>query len=453
MKIIKAAKFKVLEDKGFSLAEVMIASAIMGGVVLLGYSLLSNFNSFTKKEAIKFENISEYSLLVKEMSKIVESADLSRSYLNFPVPVMCSSALNSNLPCVRAIDGASQWGPVNQSQLPDNLRGAGKCVQFFQDAMGKLGEKSAFPGLPNWNKEITKYFDPFNFSSQGTELYATWPLVDEDSMPFYLLKRGEEVLTLQMDLSSVVTPSTHAYFYSNYEHSRLKALIGKALLVYSGVYPEQYTVKAIETVEPCESLACVSAAGAAYGIAIDASNVDTRIKDRAKLFKVKLVSIPESDPFFTLNNKYESLPSDCKSDWDSKRQSSKFFFFPSKAMSVTTEADGTDLDANMLNFHGNDIKIQKLAHYYNNKLNGSSIIGEHVDRGLVNAVPIDVVRYRIVPGSKEGQKTLISEMYNLFEFSSLTPFKRKVLLQNLKAPVFFTRKIGSDEFGTWYNPQ
>lgn len=118
--------FKQLKNsKGFTLVEMLIASAIMVVVVAGGYQAYNYFNQQTVKEAKKMDQVSEFTALTKDLISFTEGAGISTFYLNMPIKV---TSCAENEPCVRKLNGEKFETATN---LPTNLT-SNTCMQFLK---------------------------------------------------------------------------------------------------------------------------------------------------------------------------------------------------------------------------------------------------------------------------------------------------------------------------------
>jgi prepilin-type N-terminal cleavage/methylation domain-containing protein len=455
---VKVKEVLVNRQKGFSLVEMMVAMAIIVGLVAAGFTAMEYFNKQTKKEFKKLDDIQEFTQLTKDISKFVEGAGVSTAYLNMPIKKECDES--TGRPCLRKIgpdpvSGGEGLLAASSGDYPAVL-GGNACVQFYRDSFGKMTEKESFPGINNSiYKAKTKSFNDFRYEASEKELYATWELKDDSSAPFMLIKRRSTPVVFKLsghgDLHTGQSgDSDYTFFYSDSPVQNMQDLIGYPFLVYSTLFLDQYLIKIADDVVSCgENLSkCLSEQKKMKKAGMEqtelASAGATPI-DASKIYIIKFRSIPESDPFFQEVYQKLSIPSGCLSGWDSTRQSMNMFFFPTKAFSVVQNSGTSSILTYPVN--ETEIKVESLAHYYGDLSDPEKgLVSSRVLHGMMNALPIDIVRYKVKTEPTTNKKQLVSELF--YALGN----KEKVKINELKAPFYFARRLGTQELSLWYNP-
>jgi prepilin-type N-terminal cleavage/methylation domain-containing protein len=434
-------EIKFLNTKGFTLVEMMIATAIMSVVVLGGFQAYSYFNDQTIKEAKKMDDISEFNALTKDLVNFTEGAGISTFFLNQPIK---SSNCNETEPCVRQLNDQTFKAPTGS--LPGALNG-NTCVQFYKDAKGKIDSKLAFIGKPS----ADKVWAPSDLElTASKELYATWIIKDESSPPFLMMKSRDASIFLKYLVGEItvsrVKESTyqgmsHAFFESDTAVDVLNKLKGYPFLIYNSLYSNQYTIRYAHEIVSCKERRadCIALMQILYPTPLPTSDAALSIHSGGnfpdKVFAINFKEIDFQNSFFKRIFDRQQLPTSCLSSWGNGVQPASGQYFPSKVLSVSPDPDEIDSEIDV-----NPVNILYLGKYIYKKTLKSPTKGVYV------ALPIDIITLRAEQSEVPGIHQLVSELWHHHEI------KKKIKIHKLQTPFTISRKLGSAEMGIWYNP-
>jgi type II secretory pathway pseudopilin PulG len=498
----------IRSERGFSLVEIMVAGGIFSLVLLGALSAWKYFSSSSTTEYKKIGDLAEFNQLTRDLMRFTEGAGISTAYLNLPIGTAnCNIDKDTNNPTTPCIMKVSEGGLIlpEQSELPKQM--TKKCVQFFKDGRGNLSVQRAYPGKPN--NDLLIRIDDMSIKAPKSELVTVWPLVDENSAPFPMIKLHPGGIYLSMlkgpaeisrSKNMLATPAApgggqstpapkveYAFFeYPVYDpdSSVMRANISKVLayknapfLVYNTILTNHYTVRFAESIIHCgtgevatdnsseASKDCLQMlhkinfkttfsrplpGGQTLLSEDEILSLDLDIKSPAtystNVFAVKLSPIDLTTPYFQDIVKKQNLPKECMSAWDLNKQPVEEYFFPSKAYSVFS-ADNDISD----DIGGSDpLNILHLSHYYTG-INLASM-SSSLTKGMIVAVPIDIATYSVRNnGEVNGQKSL-SLVISKWHAGDMTDKEVVVRIPKLKGPFILTRRIGTSEMGMWYNP-
>lgn len=435
-------KTKVLNSKGVTLPELMIAMGIMSVVILGGLKAFEFFSKETKKEAGKMGDLSEFNLLTKDFLKFTEGAGISTVYLNLPIK---TSNCNDSEPCLRKQVGEN-FVSASASDL-SSIMSKHSCVQFYKDGKGALDTRKAFPEKKNDMLYEVKTMD-LNANLQSS-LMATWILKDENSPPILMMKTREISVVLNYLRGPSVETSRvgntmkveHAFFESDAHPESLRDLKGYPFLIYNTLFNSHYTIQYASDIVSCktspekcrEIIRDISGRKAPEDNDLKAE-LGANFPD--KVFAVAFKEIDFDSPFFSPIKEKHLLPEECKSSWGAGKQPAANYFFPSKAYSVSED------DKSTADLGGSEaINVLHLSHYYT-----GAQVAMGVKKGLMVALPIDILMYKVEKSLTLGAPQLVTELWHASEI------KKKTKISHLKGPFIFGRKIGSPEMSIWYNP-
>ncbi len=436
-------------EKGFTIVEMMIAAAIMVVVVLGGIAAYNHFRSQTVVEISKMDDISQFNLLTKDLITFSEGAGISTFYLNMPIK---TTSCTDDLPCVRQLDNKTFVTPTGS--MPPELSGK-DCIQFYKDAEGKLESKMAYPGKPALKDKI--WDNPeIDLASMTRELYATWVLKDPASPPFLMMKTRDSsvylsLLKTNLQKSRSLNQSSNNVLYAAFESDSdvdvIKNLKGYPFLIYNSTYISHYTIQFAEDIIDCKTkwdkckdyVMKIGASAPPFYSTLNQNNLGTSIGASAtdKVYFIKFSPIDFSQPFFQNIYTGNDLPSDCQSSWGDGLQANSQYLFPTKALSVS-ESDPSLPESDIIG--PAPVNVLHLNHYYGEK----GLVS--VPKGIMVALPIDIITFKIEQASENDPKNLVTELWHH------TEIKKKTKIYNLKSPFILTRKLGSQELGIWYNP-
>jgi hypothetical protein len=236
----------------------------------------------------------------------------------------------------------------------------------------------------------------------------------------------------------------HAVFESDSDVEVITNLKGYPFLIYNSTFISHYTIQFAEEIIDCKSrlsdcqtitknianeTSIMSQTRLTFGPYIGASETN-------KVFLIKFSPIDFTQPFFQNIYTGNNLPADCQSSWGDGTQPNTQYLFPTKALSVSAIA--TDASSDIIG--PTPFNVLHISHYALDKP------FKNVEKGVMVALPIDIITFKIEQPTSADQKNLVTELWHH------TEIKKKTKIYNLKSPFILTRKLGSQELGIWYNP-
>ncbi|RZA08775.1 MAG: prepilin-type N-terminal cleavage/methylation domain-containing protein [Proteobacteria bacterium] len=230
---------------GFSLIEVMFSMALLALVVVSFYKLPAFFSKAEKNVSEVVTKDKIFKGFSQNFIQIIERADVALRFQNFPISTSCLAGK----PCVRLLEEENKGASFKDV----NFEGL-SSVQFFRDEKGELAPVE----LPSKYETRILSRVPYVFDRLylEKEYYTTWPLVDESSEPFVLMRRGEVAdhflvedafVTSRRDVSDwVVVKGSRAGL-------DLTKVIGRPMLIYDVQDPSQYSAQKVIAAEDCSS--------------------------------------------------------------------------------------------------------------------------------------------------------------------------------------------------------
>jgi prepilin-type N-terminal cleavage/methylation domain-containing protein len=432
------------KQSGFSLVEVFFAVAILAVVVLSFYKLPAFFSRTEKNVSTIVTKDRLFKTFSQAFIQIAERADVALRFQNFPISTSCVAGK----PCIRVLetkDKASSFRDVSFDAL--------SSLQFFRDEKGELTPTV----LPS--KFDTKILGRTPYVFERTylekEYYATWPLVDESSDPFVLMRRGEvaDHFLVEDAFVSSRRESEWVIVKGTRRGIDLQKIIGRPILVYDIQDPSQYTAQRVVAAEDCSSeehrAHCADVALAikpsfdpkekGYGEIGAAKGEKTFAEVPFYIFQTK--PYQESDLRFhspgtggAPERRADFLPNTGTTPTSWVKQASGFYLFPSEVASVFGEGV-TDLQPPV------DAKL--LGHFTH-----------IVPGGTFALLPFEIVSYRLESAYRtqngktekdpSGRKQLI--MQKLSDKSS------EVVLADIEAgdQIVFGRRLGRPELTVFH---
>lgn len=436
--------FRLKNNSGFSLVEMMVAAGITGILVLGGMRVIEYFTKETKRELGKMDSLSEFNLLTQDFLKFTENAGISTVYLNLPVK---TKNCGKDEPCLKKLSG-NTYVETAAGDIPSELRD-NVCIQFYWDGNGRPESGRAYPEKAKNKDEITEIrpLDTASFQ-KGNELSVTWTLKDEKSPPIPLLKMRDHQVVLKFlrgehfGLSKLNNKGKylHSFYESEESPETVKQLTGYPFLIYNSLLNRHYTIQYAQEIISCKENASRCKSLLPKMSPSEVNNKSLSLESGAdfpnKVFAIKFKEINfDTSIFKELKDRYK-LPAECLASWGKGMQPQENYLFPSRAFSVSQDdSDSADLG-------GKDpVNVIHLSHYYT-----SAELSQDVRKGLMVAVPIDIVTFKVQRMGDTKRLQLVSELWHA------TDIKRKIKINDLKAPFVLARKLGSPELNLWYNP-
>jgi hypothetical protein len=230
------------QQHGFSLIEVFFSVAILAVVIFSFYKLPVFFSKSEKSVSTIVTRDRLFKSFSQNFISIAERSDVAARFQNLPVSTTCAP----NKPCVRLLeekDKSFSFKDINLDSLPS--------VQFLRDEKGEL------VGRPLWPEKDVKLLtrEPFVFEREilEKEYYATWPLVDESSEPFVLMRRGDVADHFMMEEAFMTSlPSSNWMVVKGTRKGiDLTKVIGHPMLIYNMEDLSQFTAQRVTEALDC----------------------------------------------------------------------------------------------------------------------------------------------------------------------------------------------------------
>lgn len=464
-------KDHAFNEFGYSLAEIMIATAITAVVTLLGFQAYTFLNKETKDRVAELNSVQQFNLLTKDLLSFSESAGLSTLYLNVPVPIKnceegkpCLRQLKRVLAdaCTEGADCASseKWLPVPEDKLPHQIKNQ-KCVQFYTDNFGQPENKKAFPDTEGSTEMVARFHD-FSFTSTSEQFHFTWPLENENSTPLILLKVRNigHYFSLNPGMSfsrdslrsaaSADVSLRAAVFDSNMTPAEVKLYEGYPVLFYGSQNQGHFAYYFISSVSSCRENRDACLEEIATKIYTSPSGGELPASMTAKItdssYVLGLRPIEMDSPFFSdfydrLNVPEGTGVTGCQYSWGGTQDPNNFLF-PNGLLSVfDPSSPASDANPDARNYY-NPTLYNKYAAY---EMPGSSNRDPYGQ-----LIPVDIIRYsveKIQIGEGKERYDLVAQLWHA------TNIKKLVKISKLSAPFLFTRKLGTSEIGMEYSPK
>lgn len=464
---------QLLNEDGYTLAEIMVAAAITGLVTVLGLQAYNFLNKETKGKVAELNKIQEFNLLTKDMLSFSESAGLSTLYLNVPVRI---KNCEEGKPCLRQLKQVTEesceegttcptvekWITVPESKLPKQIKNQ-ECAQFYRNSFGRLENKKAFPETEGSTEAISS-FQNFNFTSTSEEFHLTWPLEDETSAPIVLLKvrNISHFLSLNpgMSFSRDSLKSTTssddnfraAVFDSSMSPEEMSLYEGYPVLFYGSQDQSHFAFYYISSIKSCkgeEREQCLrEIANKIYAPTSSEGTLPVTITSKItdSSYVIGLRPIDMETPYFqevysSLNVPTGTGPSGCEYSWGGTQDKSNYLF-PNGRLSLFDPIVAVS-DAN-----------PDSGGYYNptlyNKYAAYEMPGSNSRDPYGQLIPVDFIRYSVektVIGPDKQRLDLVANLWHA------TKMKKQIKISKLDAPFYFTRKLGTSEIGIEYSPK
>ncbi len=257
----------------------MIA-VIIGAVILMAAN--SSFVDFMKAR-VNFGKKSQADLSLRTANTnfvtAIESATFSVRFQNMPIAVS-GCAADPTKACLRQLGENNTWlAPTfaaSDISFPSQVAntGAPPSIQFFRDDEGTITQL-VDSSVPTLKTSVTQNLK-LSAEAITTPLFVTYPLTDENSPPFTILRATTDGAFLVMPDSfmygseagtdNLVAKNSPAGFhnYSFFKASTLASSInqlkGLILIVYNSNNSQQFVAKAIKNVIRCSDTAKASQA-------------------------------------------------------------------------------------------------------------------------------------------------------------------------------------------------
>lgn len=465
-------RFNKLGQRGYSLVEVMVGVGILGILVLVGLSAYQYFNKETQQKISELNATQQFALLTKDLLSFSESAGLSTLYLNMPIRVRdcepgrpCLSE-RGTVPATDCPEGQQcpavpGWVPVATDSIPRSLQNQ-PCTQFYRDSFGRLITKPAFPDTST-SFELTPSFRDFRHSSADRDLTLTWPLLDETSAPLLLLKvrsissyfslNGGMSFGRESLLSSANADPTMmtAVFDSEMSPKEAEGFVGYPMLFYGAQFQGHFAYYYAHSILACADNveACLREVADKVYRNPDGGELPVSIRNSitARSFVINLRPIDQTSAFFSEIYSRVNVPAGedltgCHYSWGAKQEASQYLF-PSGLLSIyNTNVPISEVNPDSRGYFNPTAYNKYAAYEMPNSSNQAP---------FAQLLPVDLIRYSIERtdsgGDRSPKRDLVARLWHATEEKKITK------ITNLTAPFYFTRKLGSSEFGIEYSPR
>lgn len=448
---------------GYSLMEITVAVGITAIVALIGAQAFQYFNKQTKGKITELNTIQQFNLLTKDMLSFSESAGLSTLYFNMPVRL---KNCEEGRPCVRHLKSVpvtdcpagqtcpprDQWSALTTEEIPAVVKDE-QCLQFYRDSHGKPVDKPAFVNTSTAT-ELAGTFRNFNYTSSGIEAFHTWPLVDETSAPLLIvkLKNVGDYFSLNsaMSIGRDFIRSNNgdqpafraAVFDSSMSASTAAKYVGTPMLFYGSQNQGHFAYYYAASILPCRDNreACLQEILTnIYDADAITPNIEAGITDQS--FVIGLRPFDMTTSYFSEAVQRTNVPDECKYSWAARQDASQYFF-PNGLMSIWNPAvPDSDINPDTRNYY-NPTSYHKYAAF--------SMPDGDRNPSFGQLLPVDFIRYGVEKIRLPRNKTrldLVAHTWHETEEKKLTK------ITNLTNTFWFTRKLGSNEFGVDYSPK
>ena len=413
--------------KGFSLLESCVAIAIMGVVLYFVYQMPGWFaknESAIAKVVTKDRLFKGFSL---GFIQVAEQADVAMRFENLAIPTACSN----DRPCVRELTAEGTFQPAPRSALPES-------IQFFREEAGPLEDRAVGrEGEPL--RVVGRKSLVLEGSVLSGEYYATWPLIDQTSAPFVLMKRGqvpEHFFVYPNFATGKVDGNRGVLLRGTRKGIAVDQIVGRPVLAYNVNDLAQHTVQKVREAKDCSipanRSACVELArqympGGTPELDPATGPVwDGRTLDDAPAYLLDLDSFSEAEL-----RSARVMPEAQISGPGWHDQAESFFIFPTEVASIYEATGGSGLLQK-------PIDVKRFDHYVHS-----------MGKGQVAVLPFDIVSYELVPAAPGGNGPSTGE---------LDPNGKKVLVQRTlgsskvsvaladigkEGLIYFGRKLGT----------
>lgn len=400
-------------QKGFTLVEVITATAILGVVVVIVMNLIKNQQKNEKNIEDSSGRVMDLTTTGTYFQSIASNAGLSQFFMHLPVK---NKQCSESDPCVR------KWNPTTrtfENQQPSTLA-AFNSVEFFRDSSAQLEH------LPLQNQNyisgslhLITSEEFIYMPADGNDYYTTWPLLNEKSQAFVaMVKDSSHFFTFTKQLQKASTTS------SPYKFTLLKsksndvnedAFKNKIFLTYSSLNLKHYFLKQNNTFENCTNNKCST----------EQQNINSSFPlatlSNEPYYKFEFSNLKTSTPLY---KKFPDLSyASTTNNWVGQNN---FLFFPHASYSIINKV------GNIGDFAPNsNVDIKALSH--------SSVTDQMI------TMPVSFVFYNLKAGPVKMIKNRKQKTYNLVEerFFDVNNKVERVLLTDITGKVYFARKLGS----------
>ncbi|MBU6376331.1 MAG: hypothetical protein KGQ59_10075, partial [Bdellovibrionales bacterium] len=238
-----------IRGEGFSLLELVIVLGVMAVVVLGTVEALRVWGKNSLNFKVSSEKTSELQQQGAAFASWVESAGIALFYQHLPIPFQnCAD----NGPCIRSLvstNRGSSFVPLDATQKNKlaALKAGGapmSSIEFFRDEGGELVTD---PSRSN-NRKSPAIQVPADLLSSG--IHATWPLYDESSSTFVVLRENRQFSDYFIFDQNFATSAPSSDRLTLFQRkggalSSLANLKNTLMLIYNGRNPEQYGVQIV----------------------------------------------------------------------------------------------------------------------------------------------------------------------------------------------------------------
>ena len=396
----------LFNNRGFTLIETL-AAVMLISIVFMG--VIEGANQFFSTSVAAIQLGSQDKVRRKfglDFISAIESADISLHFQH--LPITAGGTCVTGQPCVQSLSSSNVLQPYA-------LAGA-STVEFFRDAQGTLAPGTAFgnnvQGDVNASQVIQNLPLSIGANLTSTPVYVTWPLVDENSGAFVLLKSTSLGVSFTFP-DTFATPSppdsagNWAIFSASAAGIAPSSLAGNLLVIYNAYSDNQFFFQTITNAMDCSQ----PPAPAASQCTTIASSLNSTFNTGCLNSAVGSKACPtgsvgtngQTQNYYALNLQTVDstafsafLPAGVPSAGTWGSQSADFFIFPTAFFSVTN-ANEPDLTASA--------DIRKIVHFYHSNALQESFF----------AIPVEARAYSMrtikTNGPTPHRQLILSDFY------------------------------------------
>ena len=238
-------------SSGFTLVELLVAVAasgiIMYGITNWTYNQAKNSTNMKRKSVAQ----SQSKMFSTQMVPIFESANIAAQFEHLPVHVdaTCAPSFPPNhattYPCVQQLVGG-QFQTLAAADVTKITGGANGAIEFFRDANPLMQALNVWD-VPNPNPALSTTgvvwgSQPLtlNTSILSGQYYATWPLIDDKSPPFTIMR------STASPIYYTYNPGTANYTPS--DPAAAVSIVGSLVLIYNSWYPNHFMIQKVTAI-------------------------------------------------------------------------------------------------------------------------------------------------------------------------------------------------------------
>lgn len=395
---------RTLDQRGYSIVEVIFASLIAGMVVLFLASQATLISSKNMNLGEVASSTDTGSMGIR-FSLLVEFADASYHFAHLPIPVGCAA---EDKPCVRVLDSGTNEFKEAGGQFIN--RSNASFVEFYRDDVGEVkNDHKLF--APEGTEILYSSTPALDIAGQKSDVYVTWPLANETSAPFPIVHRvgGATYFGFDGALATSNPKGDHtlltAYGVDPSAGDLSNLMLGQLVVLYNNSDLKQFSFMKIAAIKRCSAtdVFCKELVPAGYAI------TDNH-------YAVQMTAISDAEMQGLIPSAAQ-IGSSAAGNWRGATGSQ--YFFPT-GFTTLYKAGDADLVG--------DLDIRKWTHFYHaNNL-----------RGEILVTPVKLTSYRLVKNlTNDGTYKLVQKTFGQGNENVYVEIDR------VTGPIVIARKLGS----------